>query len=255
MTVSIDQNSPSSIGLVGLFAGRHDLRRLIVALSIFCAFVVWTIAIHGPLGSIEGSDDAFYLEVAHLWTQGVLPYVGAFDIKPPGFFAILAAAETLLGPSLQTLKAVSIVFDAVTATALFFIGCRMGSRGLGLFAALLYPFLSQFVTNNVAYTPLAAFTTLAFLAALSPLPIMNRAILTGLAIGAACAVKQTAAFEAVALLIILWRAPDASARRLSVGLAFGLTAAIAPLGFLLYFAAHGAAGALIDDVVMIALRS
>ena len=48
---------------------------------------------------------------------------------------------------------------------------------------------------NDAYAPLAALTTLAFLAALSPLPIVKRALLAGLAIGAAGTVKQTAALR------------------------------------------------------------
>jgi hypothetical protein len=110
------------------------------------------------------------------------------------------------------------------------------------------------VAGNDAYPPLAALTTLAFLAALSRLPILKRAALAGLAIGAAGAVKQTAAFEAVALLAVLLRAPDAAPRRIRIAAAFVAAAAAAPLGFLIYFAWHDAAGALIADTVLEALR-
>jgi hypothetical protein len=249
MTAAADQQSYPPAVLSRPFARRPILGRAVVVVAVFSALALWALVIRLPSWSVEGSDDAFFVAVAHLWMRGALPYVGAFDIKPPGFFAILVGAEALFGASLQTLKAVLTLFDAIAATALYFIGARMGSRAIGLFAALLYPFLSEAVTNNPAYAPLAAFTTLAFLAVLSPLAILERAALAGLAIGAAVAVKQTAAFEAIALLAIVLRAPEAASRRLAAGLAFGLAAAVAPLGFLLYFAAHGAAGAMIADVV------
>jgi Dolichyl-phosphate-mannose-protein mannosyltransferase len=253
MTLAIDQKAFPSAGPSHLSATRRTLWRAVAMFSIFCGFLIWAWIARSPFRSVEGSDDAFFLEVAHLWTRGVLPYVGAFDIKPPGYFAILAAAESIFGDSLQTLKGVSLFFDAIAATALYFIGWRMGSRAVGIFAALLCPFLSQFVTNNPPYAPLAAFTTLAFLAAMSPLSAVRRAMLAGFAIGAAIAVKQTAGFEAMALFVILLRAPAGAARRMATGLAFAAGAAIVPLGFLLYFAAHGAAEAMIADVVTVAL--
>src|SRR5579872_3186732 len=229
------------------------LRPSATTLLVFCGLLAWTAALHFPFRAIEGSDDAFFLEIAHLWTQGTLPYVGAFDIKPPGLFAILVAAESALGVGLQTIHAVSIVFDAVAATALYCLGRRMGSSAIGWASALLYPFLSLFVTNNSAYPPLGAFTILAFLAALSPLPIARRTAMAGLAIGLAMTVKQTAAFEGLALLAILCRAPDAEGRRVKIGSLFAAAAALAPSSALVYFAAHGAAGALIQDVVADAL--
>jgi Dolichyl-phosphate-mannose-protein mannosyltransferase len=253
MTAAIDQPTLPSAGLSEPVVRSPPLRSAAIAASKFAALLVWTWVLRLPFRSIEGADDAFFLAAAHLWTRGVLPYVGAFDIKPPGFLALLAGAETLLGGGLQTLKAVSIVSDAVAAAALYFLGCRIGAKSIGLFAALLYPFLSEIVVNNPPYAPLAAFTTLAFLAALSRLPILLRSALAGLAIGAAFAIKQTAALEALALFVVLLRAPDGAAKRLNAGLAFVLAAALAPLSFLVYFAAHGAAGAMIADVVGVAL--
>lgn len=223
------------------------------ALAVFMAALAWTFLVRLPLRRMDGLDDAFYVEVAHLWTRSALPYASAFDVKPPGFFAILAAAQTLLGPSLDTLRAVAITFDAIAAAAMVFLGRRFGAPGVGLFAAALYPVLSELVTSNDAYAPLGALTNLAFLAALSPLGTVRRAALTGLLIGAAGVVKQTAGFEAVALLAILCCAPDAAGRRIGAAAAFVAAAALAPLGFLAYFAAHDAAGPLIRDAFLGAL--
>lgn len=254
MSVAADQNLMPPMALPRPGSPARGANATIAASAVFAALLAWTFALRSPFLSVEGSDDAFFVAVANLWTHGVLPYAGAFDVKPPGFFAILAAAQTVLGVSLRSLAAVTIVFDAVTATALFHLGARMGSRGIGVFAALLYPLLSLVVTNNAPYAPLAAFTTLAFLAALCGLPILGRAALAGLLIGVAATIKQTAAFEALALLVILLRTPDAAIRRRGAAAAFILGAAAPPLAFLVYFAAHGAAGPMIEDVVVGALR-
>jgi hypothetical protein len=242
------------VGRVAALGGRPAARRALVVVAVVAAALIWTFLLRLPVWRIDGPDDAFYAEVAHLWTRGVLPYVGAFDVKPPGLFALVAVAQSALGPGLDALRAVAVLGDGVAAASLFFLGRRLGSTALGVFAAALYPFLSEVVAGNDAYPPLAALTTLAFLAALSPLPILGRAALAGLAIGAAGAVKQTAAFEAAALLAVLLRAPEAAPRRIGVAAAFLAGAAAAPLGFLLYFAGHDAAGALIADTIVDALR-
>jgi hypothetical protein len=234
--------------------GSEILRGAASTLLIFIAMLAWTAALYFPFRSVEFSDDAFFLEVAHLWTQGVLPYVGAFDIKPPGFFAILAVAESLMGSTLQTIHAASVFFDAISATALFFLGSRMGSRTIGISSALLYPFLSLFVTNNSAYPSLAAFTILAFLAALSSLPIHRRALLAGLSIGVAFTIKQTAAFEGIALLLVLLRGPESALSRTKAAILFGIGVVVAPLAALSYFAAHDAAGPMLSDIVVSALK-
>jgi len=254
MTLAADQNPAPRVGLVFALGRRPAAHRALGVVAAFAAALIWTFLLRLPVWRIDGPDDAFYAEVAHLWTRGALPYVGAFDVKPPGLFALVAVAQLALGPGLDALRAVAVVCDAVAAAGLFFLGRRFGSTALGVFAATLYPFLSEVVAGNDAYPPLAALTTVAFLAALSPIPIVKKAALAGLAIGAAGAVKQTAAFEAVALLAVLLRAPDAGPRRFVVAAAFLAAAAAAPLGFLLYFAGHGAAGALIADTVLEALR-
>ncbi len=225
---------------------------LVAALAIYCVALAWTLLVQLPLLHLDGIDEVFYVEVAHLWTRGVLPYVGAFDVKPPGFFALLAASQFAFGPTPTSARAVAIALDAATATALFFLG-RLGSARVGLFAAIVYPPLSELVSFNDFYSALGAATTVAFLAALSPLRLVRRAGLTGLAAGAAFCVKQTAAFEAVVLFFMLVGARDTAGRRTGAALAFLCGASLVPLAFLVYFAWHGAAHALIGDAIVGAL--
>ena len=232
---------------------RKAASPIVAALAIGALALAWTFVVRLPLRRMDGLDDAFYAEVAHLWTQGILPYAGAFDIKPPGFFALLAVVQMLLGPTLDSLRAIAIGGDAVAAAALVYLGRRFNAPMVGVCAGALYPVLSELVTSNDAYCPLGALTILAFLAALSSLDVVKRAVLAGALIGAAVVVKQTGGFEAIALLFVFASAPDVQGRRARVALIFVVTAALAPAGFLLYFAAHGAAQPLIDDAVLGAL--
>ncbi len=223
-------------------------------LTVYAMALAWTLLVRFPLLRLDGIDEVFYVEVAHLWTKGVLPYVGAFDVKPPGFFSLVAASQLALGPTLASARAVGVALDAVTATALFFLGRYFGAPRVAVFAAVVYPPLSELVAFNDFYSALGAVTTVAFLAALSPLGVFRRAMLAGLAAGAACSIKQTTAAEAIVVLFALVRAPDAAGRRTTVAVAFLLAASVVPTGFLAYFAWHGAVRSLIDAVIMGALR-
>jgi hypothetical protein len=221
--------------------------------GVVFAALAWTALVRLPLWRMDGLDDAFYVEVARLWMRGLPPYLTVYDVKPPGFFALLAVTEAALGPTLDALRALAVVGDAATAVALLMLGRRIGAPAVGVAAALVYPLLSELVTANDAYCPLAALTTFAFVAALSRRPPIERALVAGLLIGAAGAVKQTAGFEALALIAVLAGAPEGEGRRLRVAAAFLVAAAVAPLAFLAYFAAEGGAGALVADAFVGAL--
>ena len=232
---------------------RFAAARTHVWAGAFVAALTWAALVRLPLWRMDGLDDAFYVEVARLWTHGLPPYLGVYDVKPPGFFALLAGFEAALGPSLDALRALAVVCDAATALALLALGRRFGAPAVGIAAAFVYPPLSELVTANDAYSPLAALTTFAFVAALSRRPLVERALVAGLLIGAAGTVKQTAGFEAVALVAALLGDEAAMGRRVRIAAAFAAAAAIAPLAFLAYFALHGGAAALVADAVVGAL--
>ena len=212
-------------------------------LAGFAFIAAWTVAGGWPLLRLEGFDDAFFSEAAHLWTQGRPPYLAAFDVKPPGYFALLALAQSLFGPSIQTLHGLSLACNVVTGWSLYAIGRRVGAEAVGFAAALTFAVLAAFLLANDAYPPLVAISTIAFLAALAP----GGTALAGLACGAAVMTKQTAVLEAAALLVFFarrsWR--DATV--------FVAAAALIPLGFVGYFAAQGGLAAFWREVVTDAL--
>jgi 4-amino-4-deoxy-L-arabinose transferase-like glycosyltransferase len=220
---------------------------------VFAALAAWTALVYLPFYRLDGPDDSFYVEAAHLWTRGLPLYAGAFDVKAPGFFAILAAAQLVFGANLATLRGVTIVFTALAATALYALARARSGRPAAILCAGLFPILFE-IFGDAAYATLCAFTGLAFLAALSRAPLARRAALGGLAIGAACAVKQTAALEAIALMAILASDPSAEGRALKILGAFVACASLAPLGFAAYYAARGDFGVFFADVAVHAIQ-
>ena len=226
----------------------------LAAAAVCCLAGLWALAWHIPAHGLQEPDDGFFMAVAHLWISGAPPYLNAFDVKPPGFFALLALAQSLFGASEATLNGLTAVSDAIAAIALWRIGRRLGGPSVGAFAAFAYPALSQMLAANPVYPPLAAATTTAFALALSPFALTARAALAGLAIGFAITIKQTAFLEALALLWIILRDREAEGRRLRVALAFTAGAATAPLAFALIFAADGAFAPLVADVFEAAMQ-
>ena len=244
-----------SSAAIGLSASRERSsgRGAIVPLGVFVAVAAWTALVYLPFWSLDGPDDSFYVEAAHLWTRGLPPYVGAFDVKAPGFFAVLAAAQLVFGAHLATLRGVTILFTAIAATALFCMSRAFHRRSTAVLSAALFPILFE-IYGDAAYAVLCGFTGLAFLAALSKLAPIRKALLAGLAIGAACSVKQTAALEALALLALIACDPAAKGKIAGAIAAFLAAASLAPLGFFAYYAIRGDLGVFLADVVGFALQ-
>ena len=106
---------------------------------------------------IPTAPAAFFSEVAHLWMQGQAPYLAAFDVKPPGYFALLALAQSLFGPNLTTLHGLSLACNVVTAWSLYALGRRLGAEAVGFVAALTFSVLAAFLLANDAYYKPAMF--------------------------------------------------------------------------------------------------
>ncbi len=233
---------------------RAGARSLLSSEWLVCfALLLLTLALRAPFaGNIE-EDEAFFALIGRDWTQGLLPYVDRFDVKPPGLFLLYALTAKVFGASLATIKGLEIAAVAGAAFGLWRLGRDHLSPSVGLTAAVLYPFYSLGMggVNVPGELILNAFEVFAVLAAMRAARGEARAAaLCGLLFGCAFAIKQSAAFEAGAVLsALLIEAPDrrAAGRRL---IAFGLAGAVAPLGFALYFLAHGHFAALWSEAVL-----
>ncbi len=224
-----------------------------------CAGVLllaWTCVVRLPFVHVVHDDEAFYSVVASRWLRGELPYVSSFDIKAPGLFALFAAVQAVFGASLGVIKGLEIVFTAAGAFGLYRLLARHVSVRAAIWASALYPLYSLILlgVSSPCQIVQAALTIWAFALCLDGLPAkrVTEAALSGLLIGVAITVKQTAAFEALALLtILLWTTRDW--RRAA---AFIVSAMLPALGFAVYFAAAGHLNDAVTAVITLAgLRS
>ena len=220
-------------------------------LVAFAAILAWTILVNIPTFAFEDADDGFFLEVGHLWNQGLPPYVGAFDVKGPGGFALVALATLLFGPTLAALKILGVLSSAVAGTALYWM-CARYDRAAAVLCALIYP-IAMIACGDVVYETMNAALLIAFAIAFCDPAGPAKAMAAGLAVGAACAIKQTCAVDALAVVYILWSKEAPKADRVRAVLAFSSAIPAVPLGFFLYYASRGDAGILLQDVVGAAL--
>jgi hypothetical protein len=229
--------------------GLPDLAR---PLAIVAAIAVWTLLVNLPTFARQDADDAFFLEVARLWTEGLPPYVAAYDVKGPAGFAFLAAAVALLGPTLSTLKIVAIAASSVAGTALYRIESAR-DRAAAIACVALYP-IFMVVCGDVVYQTINATLLVAFALAFGEPVGRGRAAAAGLAIGLACAIKQTCVIDALAIAYVLWAKAGPKGDRFGVLAAFAAATPLVPAGFFLYYFWLGSADVFIADVVVAAWR-
>ena len=206
-----------------------------------------------------GVDEAFYLVVGRQWLEGMTPYAYSFDVKPPLLFALTAGAEFIFGANLFAAKALAMASVSATACALYLFGRRFLGELAGVTAALLYIVSSltlggTFSPAELTMAPFTAFGMLLGCLAVSTERGLRVWLLlaSGLCLGAAASVKQTALFEALPLVAFLFFGrPLTDGFKSVVLLAAGFF--IVPLGFALYFIADGHFGAFFADAVIAAL--
>ncbi len=216
------------------------------------ALAALTLAVRWPFHDVVGEDESFFLVIAHQWRLGLAPYVGAFDVKPPGLFAMVAVAEALFGSGVVAIKALECAAVAATAITLYLFGRRFLTPTAGFLGGVLYVAASLDLSGVELSAELlaSAFVAPAMLIGLSALRARRPAVLViaGALIGAAVCVKQPAAFEGLVLMVATLEASKGARIRTSLALLAGM--AIAPVGFLLFYALTGHVGALLDDAVL-----
>lgn len=201
--------------------------------------LAWTCLVRLPFLHVVHDDEAFYSAVASRWLRGELPYAASFDIKAPGLFALFAAVQAVFGASLYVIKGLEIVFTAVGAWGLYRLMARHVSGRAAFWASALYPVYSLVLlgVSSPCQIVQAALTIWAFALVLDGVAARAwmPAAAAGLMIGLGVTLKQTAAFEALALLAILaWKC-----RAWAPILAFCAMAVVPALSFAVYFATAG----------------
>ena len=246
------------------FQNIFDIVRLRIAeiprAWVFGFLLVWTLAVRLPFAHVLADDEAFFSVVANRWLHGELPYVSSYDIKAPGIFALFALVQSVFGSGLAQIKGLEIIFVIWGAYSLYRLVTLYGSPQAGLCIALLYPLYSLFQAGVSFPCQIVqmALTIQAFSWALQAESTSDRravvlTVLSGLVIGCAVMIKQTAAFEGLALYgWLAWR--NYHRRNFWSTLSFCAVAVLPTLGFGIYFAMCGHLKEAFDGVVMSAFQ-
>ena len=95
------------------------------AVAVFAGLTLLAGLIRLPFLSHIAADEAYYLTVGRQWLEGSMPYAGAFDVKPPGLFALMALAEAIFGPAAIASKALCIAASGAAAFGTYLIARRL----------------------------------------------------------------------------------------------------------------------------------
>jgi 4-amino-4-deoxy-L-arabinose transferase-like glycosyltransferase len=203
-------------------AGRAGAPRrtleLIVAVLVVAALLV------AARNRDLGIDEAIWTYVARVWVQdGIPPYQGPIENKPPGVFYVFALSQVLTGPGHMVPRLVAIAAILGCCLAVYGIGRRLGDRLAGAFAALMcgLAMASQAAFGRepaMTESYMVGFTTLAvFLVVVAArrAPGQRRwAMLgAGLALGFGLAFKQVAGASALGVAALAWVLTPRAERR------------------------------------------
>jgi 4-amino-4-deoxy-L-arabinose transferase-like glycosyltransferase len=193
-----------------LDTGRRNSWRLDASLL---AVVALLIRLPAFLSSRElVVDEGVYSSAALAMRDGALPFRQVFSAQGPLHLPLVYLFDLLGGRTLDSPRTLSVVSGVVVTVAVYAIGRRIGTRESALMAAALVTTTGSILWTTAPLTgdgPAAALTALAVLGAFAwrDKPTSTRAILTGIAMGAALAVKVLVAVAAIpiGLLFVLTR--------------------------------------------------
>ena len=202
-----------------------------------------------------GSDQSLYMYVADRVLDGGVPYVDAWDQKPPAVFFLYAPLRAVW-PHASAVGVADIAAAAALAWSLTLLGRRTMGWDVGLGAAALallfgHPSLSRLsgvYIRGQCETFIAPAVTIALVLVARAQPKRSHLVWAGVALGVAFWLRYNAIVYVlpVALAVVLLPAGgDVARRRTAANLGwiasgFGLVGAVT----LAYFAAHGALGEL-----------
>lgn len=205
----------------------------------------------------DHGDGILYLYIGQKWAQGVLPYVGNFENKPPAIFALVALVS-FLGRSRWLIALAQFVFVAGVIAA---VGAILKQLGAPRRAILLAALCAALALNIPNYAPAnmpesymnlpMVLGMLLFLRALRSHK-MRLFFWAGFCSGLACMFKpfglSAAMAQAAFMLLFAFRARNIRFPLISIaaGIVGALAAWIPPI---LYFWRHGALSQMLEGTV------
>jgi hypothetical protein len=225
--------------------------RLLLVLTALAVFLLLPGLLFGP-----SLDAAVFVHVAGRLADGVPPYTGAWDHKPPGIYLLLAGASSMLPFADRWVVSWVLSLAATVGTGLLIAAIlrRLGvSRGgAGLAAASAVVVMAQYLTSlgGGMTEPLAALAAAGALAlAVHDRPGVRRLAGVGLLLAISVLISVQAAAAALPITALAYVRAEARLTRMAAAgilVASGLAPLLVVLGWLY---AIGATGDAVSAVV------
>jgi 4-amino-4-deoxy-L-arabinose transferase-like glycosyltransferase len=84
------------------------------------------------------TDQGTFAIIGHSILHGGVPYLSAWDIKPPAIYYLYALAMALFGETTLAPKVLDLIVVPLTALGLYWLGIRLENRRVGIWAALIF---------------------------------------------------------------------------------------------------------------------
>lgn len=94
-----------------------------------------------------GSDQAIFAYIGGIINEGGIPYLDAWDVKPPLIYYIYSIALKIGGHSTISLRLCDLLYFFITMLCMYFLGKELYSRKVGMGASLCLGLL-YFFTNS-----------------------------------------------------------------------------------------------------------
>ena len=101
---------------------------------ILFAILPFFLYLRGSLGTDEGC----FLFIGDSILHGSIPYKDYIDIKPPGIYYLFALAFSIFGKSFYAARAVTFIFNALSAVIIFSIGRKLWNKKVGMLSSMLF---------------------------------------------------------------------------------------------------------------------
>lgn len=176
-------------------------------------------------------DEGVYSSAALAMRDGALPFRQVFSAQGPLHLPLVYVFDFLGGRTIDSPRLLAVVAGVVVTLAVYATGRYIGTRSSALLAAALVATTGSILWTTAPLTgdgPAAALTALAVLGAFAwrDRPSRTRAVLTGVAMGAALAVKVLVAVAAIPIGLVFVATVALDTRRRVRDLAIAVVAAI-----------------------------
>lgn len=196
-------------------------------------------------------DEIVFLDSARQLVEGAVPYVGFVDNKPPGIYLTLVPFAHLVGEHVWVLRLMVFLVNMLSSLLIMKVGERAFGKKEGIYAAVLFLFLTPVFHGNYVLTEPFMMLFL-LLAVYIGIGSQNSILIAGICAGIAVLYKQPAFLTALALGSIVYVRTKHSIRAV-IAYISGMLLPIIVLG--IYLSVNNALIAGFWEVVIVNVRS